>query len=182
MSSSLKLYERTKCVQVLKYIVKELTRLGIKPDIYKVLKILYLADKVHLLKWGKLITSDNYIKMAHGPVPCLCSSIIRFVQGKNNKFDSAIKKEFKILKNDKLRNLTEPNYRYLAKSNINCLKQAIKNYGQLNPKQLEEETHNDGIYNSVKTRNITVFDMAKVLDRSGALTKQLLETYPNVVV
>jgi uncharacterized phage-associated protein len=167
----------TKCVQVLKYIIKHHPN----PDTYNVLKMLYLADRIHLLKWGKLIAPDNYVKRIHGPVPSLCSSIIRFVQGKNNKFDSAIKKEFKILKNDKLRNLTEPNSRYLSKSNIECLEEAIKNYGHLDSNQLEEETH-DKIYKSAKNRNITVLDMAEVLDKSGLLTKHLLTTYPYTVL
>jgi len=32
-------------------------------DIHKVCKILYFADQKHLVKWGRPITGDHYIKM-----------------------------------------------------------------------------------------------------------------------
>ncbi|HEY6252104.1 MAG TPA: Panacea domain-containing protein [Candidatus Angelobacter sp.] len=34
----------------------------------KLLKLLYLADRAALLKWGRPITTDRYVSMDHGPV------------------------------------------------------------------------------------------------------------------
>lgn len=34
----------------------------------KLIKLLYLADRAALLRWGKPITTDRYVSMDHGPV------------------------------------------------------------------------------------------------------------------
>src|SRR5690554_5647220 len=35
----------------------------------KALKLIYLADRYHLRKYGRLITNDSYFAMDYGPVP-----------------------------------------------------------------------------------------------------------------
>ncbi|MEP7246474.1 MAG: Panacea domain-containing protein [Gammaproteobacteria bacterium] len=36
--------------------------------LYETLKLLYLADKLHLERYGRLIFGDHYVAMEHGPV------------------------------------------------------------------------------------------------------------------
>jgi hypothetical protein len=38
-------------------------------DIYKACKLLFLADKYHLVRYGRTITGDWYFAMPHGPAP-----------------------------------------------------------------------------------------------------------------
>ena len=38
-------------------------------DFFHISKVLYYADKAHLLRYGRPVTGDVYIAMAHGPVP-----------------------------------------------------------------------------------------------------------------
>ena len=177
-------YEVEKGVQVLKYIINKHPN----PDIYNVLKMLYFADKIHLLEYGKLIIPDKYIKLEYGPVPSLCYDIIRFVRSTHyyySPFDNKIKGEIQVFedpntgKRIRLRNLTEPDFGYLSNSNIKCLNEVIEKYGKYDFNQLKKESHDD-IYNSVIDMNedITVFDMANFLDRSGKLTEHLRNSYP----
>ena len=35
----------------------------------KALKLVYIADRYHLRKYGRLITNDTYFAMNYGPVP-----------------------------------------------------------------------------------------------------------------
>jgi uncharacterized phage-associated protein len=182
-------YEVIKGLQVLKYITSK------HPDqeYYKVLKMLYLADKVHLLKYGKLIVPDKYEKYAHGPVPSLCYEIVKYVSDRqeyySHPFDERIKKEIEVIKSPetgkltKLHNLTDPDLDYLSEINIECLDEAIKNYGHLDSNALKELTH-DEIYNSITELNdeITIIDMANVLDKSGVLTEHVLEFFPYKVI
>ena len=39
-----------------------------KMNYMKLIKLLYLADREALLKWGRPITTDRYVSMDHGPV------------------------------------------------------------------------------------------------------------------
>lgn len=44
-----------------------LSKLG-KMDKLKLLKLVYLADKYHLIYYGRTITNDDYYAMKHGPI------------------------------------------------------------------------------------------------------------------
>lgn len=43
----------------------------------KLIKLLYLADRAALLKWGIPITTDSYVSMDHGPVVSTIYDLIR---------------------------------------------------------------------------------------------------------
>jgi Uncharacterized phage-associated protein len=53
-------------MQVIFYILKELDIPSI--DKIKLIKLVYLADKYHLLNYGRTITDDKYFAMPYGPV------------------------------------------------------------------------------------------------------------------
>jgi uncharacterized phage-associated protein len=173
-------------VQLLKYIISELNEQGIKPDIYKVLKMLYLADRAHLLKYGNLIAPDKYVKMKYGPVPSMCLGIIYFVRGDKFTFpfDESIKKEFEVVKDDngkptnKLRNLTKPDFDYLFSSNIECLDATIAKYGGYSFGKLKVLTH-DEIYDSADDSNgeITISDMLNVLNNDKEFAERCLQIF-----
>lgn len=38
-------------------------------DVYRACKLLFLADKLHLVRYGRTITGDRYFAMDHGPTP-----------------------------------------------------------------------------------------------------------------
>jgi len=175
MSEVIQNSEEITCVQILKYIVSKHPN----PNIYNVLKILYFADREHLLNYNGLMIFDKYIKKERGPVPNLCYDILKFVQDTNyeKKFAESIKKEIEVRSDDTIKNITEPNLYYLAKTSIKCLDKAIEEYKDYKDDQLEIKSH-DKIYESVNfNEEITVFDMAKFLDESGELTEYLQETF-----
>jgi hypothetical protein len=165
------------CVQALKYIISNHPN----PDVYNVLKMLYFADRAHLLKCRQLITPDRYVKLRYGPVPSMCLSIIQFVRGDEFSyvFNESIKEEFKVLEKNKLELINPPTPNYLFESETECLGMAIEKYGRCDFNELKGLSH-DEIYDSVTKFNdeITVFHMANVLDRSGELTRHLKESYP----
>src|SRR3990172_3908608 len=51
------------------------------PDFYRISKIIYFADKVHLQKYGRLICGDAYVAMKDGPVPSGVYDIMKSVRG-----------------------------------------------------------------------------------------------------
>ncbi len=61
-------------IQVLHYILKKLG----KADKLKLIKLIFLADKYHLLKYGRTITEDDYYAMELGPVASIVKDILSF--------------------------------------------------------------------------------------------------------
>lgn len=50
---------------------------GGKMSYMKLIKLLYLADREALLRWGRPITTDRYVSMDHGPVVSNVYELIR---------------------------------------------------------------------------------------------------------
>src|SRR5690606_40518414 len=46
-------------------------------DIHKLMKLMYFADRDHLVKYGFPITGDMYIKLPYGPVPSFSNFVLR---------------------------------------------------------------------------------------------------------
>ena len=44
----------------------------------KALKLIFLADRYHIRKYGRLITNDVYVAMKHGPVPSTTKDISEY--------------------------------------------------------------------------------------------------------
>lgn len=59
-------YQPEKIRQAVAYIASKLPERG---NMYKVLKVMYFADKEHLRRYGRMIFGDRYIALRHGPVP-----------------------------------------------------------------------------------------------------------------
>ena len=56
--------ETATIIEALYYILKKIK----KADKIKLVKLLYLADKCHLIHYGRTVTNDDYYAMEHGPV------------------------------------------------------------------------------------------------------------------
>jgi uncharacterized phage-associated protein len=61
-----------KSVQVLNWIAR---KEGGKVDKLKAIKIYWLADRLHLRKYGSTLTNDTYYAMEYGPVASLAKDI-----------------------------------------------------------------------------------------------------------
>lgn len=68
-----KMFDFEKIVMAINYFARE--KHGKSVDKLEVLKLIYLADRYHLRKFGRLITEDNYFAMPLGPVPSLAKDI-----------------------------------------------------------------------------------------------------------
>ena len=66
--------EVSKIVQVLYHI---LVKIG-PTDKIKLVKLVYLSDKYHLLKYARTITNDSYFAMKLGPVGSTLKDILAF--------------------------------------------------------------------------------------------------------
>ena len=146
------------------YIIKRLKDSEFTPDIYHVVKMLYFADRAHLLKYDDSITLTKY-----------------------SYFDESIKEEFKVVKDDngnstnKLELLEKKiDLSYLSETNKECLNAAIAKYGGYSFNELKNESHDD-IYESVNGE-ITIFNMLDVLNTNKKFAEHVLEIFQNKTI
>jgi uncharacterized phage-associated protein len=166
MVDAIKNYEDQRIKEVLLYI---LSKTGVV-DYYHLMKILYLAERQHLAKWGEKITSDDYYALPHGPVPTrIYDSLKNVKEGKKGFLSDVI-----VVDKDSpnVTPLRTPDMDYLSKSEIEALDNAIAKNIVKSFAELEQMTH-DEYYNKalVNGRRMSVEDIA----RSGGATEQMIE-------
>lgn len=64
--------DKSKAINSILFVI---SKLGANSDKHKVFKILYFADQKHLVKYGRPITGDTYLKMQYGPVPSFIKNL-----------------------------------------------------------------------------------------------------------
>ncbi len=143
-------------INALLYICNRISDEDGRVDKYKLLKILYFAEKKHLSKYGRLITDDDFVAMEHGPVPSYCYDVTKTSQNEGY---------FKILNQSTLIPLKQVDLDELSESEIECLEEAIEENKDLSFKQLKAKSHDEAYNNTGRNRCID-FDL--IVKASGA--------------
>jgi uncharacterized phage-associated protein len=126
---------REKAANSLLFVVEKLE----KADAHKIYKILYFADQKHLLKFGRPIFGDTYLKMQYGPVPSFVKNIIDENMEGWEEIVAKYNRHF-------VKSLKEVDLDYLSESDIECLIESIEENKNLSFKELTEKSH-DSAYN-----------------------------------
>lgn len=131
-------YNYKKAVQALNhYALKQ----GGSINKMKALKLIYLADRHHLRKYGRLITNDTYFAMEYGPVPAAVKDIAERSIGLG-KIESKYSKKYIAQVNKyhyKPRERVEN--KVFSQSDIEALDIIWKEYGHYDQFELAELTH-----------------------------------------
>ena len=134
------------------------------------MKILYLAERQHLAKWGEKITTDDYYALPHGPVPTRIYDALKAVkEGDKGLLADVITVE-KDMPN--VTPLRTPNMEYLSKSEVEALDNAIaKNIVKLFA-ELEQMTHDEYYHKALANgRKMSIEDIA----RSGGASEEMIQ-------
>lgn len=133
-------FNKSKAIEVLLYITCK------NRYIYHALKILYFADKEHLEKYGRLICGESYVAMEHGAVPSGTYDIIKSARGQGiSPYDIDIEQIIKIDNNDIIPQ-REARSEILSESDIECLDNAIHQYGNMSFEKLKGISHSEPSY------------------------------------
>jgi len=104
-----------KAVNSLLFVVSNLE----KADTHKTYKILYFADQKHLLKYGRPIFRDTYVKMKYDSVPSFVKNVVdENIEG----LEEIVAKYHGYF----IKHLVEPNMDYLSESDLQCLNASLE--------------------------------------------------------
>lgn len=122
-------------------------------DLYKVVKMAYFADKLHLHEWGRTITADVYCRMPHGVTPSGLYEMIKSVRG-DGEWSTDLSGYFDVVKykpTDDVEQLVvakkKPDLDELSDSDIEVLDKIYEENRDLNFDELKAKAH-DKVYNA----------------------------------
>lgn len=115
----------------------------------KLSKLLFFADKHHLLNYGRPIIGDRYVKMEFGPVPSMAYNLMKH-DDRASVDDQVLFDENLDVNGNHIVPKKEPDLRYLSESDIEALDCAIAKYGHLTPAQLSKLSHREPAWKSAE--------------------------------
>ena len=161
-------FDREKTIEALLYTAHKTS------NMYKVLKVLYFADKEHLAKYGRLICGDSYVAMRYGPVPSGAYDLVTSVRDDAACWTGLPKPdEFEVVGHEIVPKRAA-NLDFLSESDIECLDAAIKKYGHLSFDALKRISHRDAAYKAADENDFIPLEaIVRTLPNSGALLDYL---------
>lgn len=108
----------------------------------KLAKLLFFADKEHLLTYGRPVIGDRYVKMEYGPVPSAGYNLIKRDERAAVEDQSIFDRHLTVHGNDVT--LKAPaDLRHLSETDIEVLNEVVAKYGHLTPAQLSTLSHRE---------------------------------------
>jgi uncharacterized phage-associated protein len=132
-------------------------------DFHRLFKILYFAERDHLVRYGKSITQDVYIAMDKGPVPSLAYDILKALRGEGLMayYQQEFEHYFQVVKKYHVIAKIKHDPDALSESVLECLHKAVVKYGHKSFKELTGLSHDDAWKNADKNSEINIFDIAR---------------------
>jgi hypothetical protein len=170
-----------KALEAILYVV-----LKARTDKYGTLKILYLADKLHLERYGRFISGDYYHALNAGPTPMLCYDLIEYAAGIKEKAPIDSRKAFSVgneTSDYALVPLRDPDLEELSDSDIECLDEVIGSLQGVDPttmyRAMWDRVH-DNAWKKVWERGhngpMDITDIAEQFEHADELLQYLEQT------
>lgn len=113
-------FDKAKAAEAILYLANRLEN----ASYHSIAKLLYFADKLHLERYGRFITGDNYVAMEYGPVPSHAYNMMQHPRIYRAPFSVDRKHDIPFIIPNRDADIDE-----LSQSDINCLDEVIAKYG-----------------------------------------------------
>lgn len=125
-------FHRDKAVAAMAYVLDSLGEV----DKVKLMKLIYLADREHLLRHDRTITGGRLVAMDHGPLPSECLSVI------NGDLGEDVYSVFHVVDYTvSLREEASYDAEVLTETDKKVLDEVIREYGHAGTWELRDRTH-----------------------------------------
>ncbi len=169
-----------KSVEAVLYIID---KMGGEIDQYKLLKVIFSADKYHLNNNARIVTGDLYVKMQYGTVP---SSLYEIVSGKKT---SSYLKDMELEElpfmispgkdNNTVSASQKPDTDYLSQTDIVALDYGIQEYGHLSFDEIKKKNHQEKCWQDTPDGKFIPFEL--MIENTEILDDLLEHPYGIVV-
>lgn len=162
------MWDRVKAIEALLYLANRLFH----PTKLQIFKLLYLADKLHLSRYGRFIVRDQYVAMKHGPVPSKTYDLIKTPIELSEGTPLLVAKDGRAV-----HVFRDANPQKLSQSDLECLDEILRLYGRASSSQLIDLTHDD-LWDELTDKGAR-FNTAGVSQSVPMPLERIVETLPN---
>ena len=138
-------FNSTKAIQAIDYIARN------QPGLtqYYVGKILFFADREHLLDYGRAITGDRYVAMQDGPVPSTVRDLLKSDPGYSDETLDLFHSRILIERDGNKQHVYSRNvedFTELSGTDKEYLDESIRKYSRMSYGRLRQASHEDKAY------------------------------------
>jgi uncharacterized phage-associated protein len=146
-------------------------------NLYLTLKTLYIAEKLHLTRYGRFIVGDTYIAMEYGPVPSHIYDAAKYARGDRATSPMVgVRQAFAVDDRHQVRRLREPDLDVFSRSDLECLDEAIREYGRLSFGHIRDLSHDAAYEKTPRNQPMDWRDIVAMLPDADALRAHLEQT------
>lgn len=135
-------FDQSKAEAALGYLIEKTSE-----SMYPLLKMLYLADRIHLVRYGRYIAGDDYCAMAQGPVPSYAYDMLKALRGDgrtNLNIDVARAHErFRFVGENRFELVSPPDIGELSRSDVDALADVVKTYRAYGSRHIRDLSHDN---------------------------------------
>ncbi|MEP6889480.1 MAG: Panacea domain-containing protein [Nitrospirota bacterium] len=144
------------------------------PTFHSISKLLYFADRLHLERYGRLITGDSYVAMKHGPVPSGAYDIMKAVRGDGTcAREEEAREAFAVDGHYDVVPRRAANDSLFSESDRECLEEAIQQYGSLSFQELTDRSHDAAWHSADENDSIELEQIIATLPDGASLLEHL---------
>ncbi len=112
-------------------------------DKIQIIKWVYLADKYHLVKYGRTITGDQYYAMQYGPVGSTVKDVLELngLPAAEARYVKSLIENIDRVTFKKRKDAPRIIFNQLSKTDIEALNFVIKKFGDMGSWELKDYTH-----------------------------------------
>jgi uncharacterized phage-associated protein len=155
-------------------------------SMYPVMKMMYLADKCHLERYGRFIAGDHYAAMQQGPVPSCAYNLVKCVRtgDEYHAGDSVVRDYFAYGERHMLHLLRDPDLDELSPSDLECLDEISQTFNRVGLGRVRDMAHDVAWEHAWAGRGgrdstrMDIIDIAAQLDNGEALVAHLRDNAP----
>lgn len=156
-------------------------------DIYLLMKMMYLADRLHLSRYGRFIAGDEYAAMKAGPVPSVTYDLMKVVRGESKGVPGAenATRAFEFLGDNRFALRHRPDIGELSESDVECLEEVAGMRLRAGANAVVAASHDRAwaekratLKGEEKSCSMTIEDVAAHQDNADVLLAHLKDTHP----
>lgn len=162
-----------------------------RESMYTLMKMVYLADKLHLERYGQFMAGDTYSALKQGPVPSCTYNLMKHLRGEAQQIPDA-ELVFEYLRyggNHAIELVKEPDFDELSESDLECLNAVVGIHNDVGKWMVRDLSHDEawrkiwaGVRPGSAARLMPVEEIAAQLKNAGDLVRHVRDPFPGRAV